>query len=413
MGTREPRWFCAQIGAREHYSVPRILHRSGRLAALFTDFWAGPVIRGLAGALNAKTLHSLATRFHPDLAGAPVTSWNAPALAWEARRRHLKSADDIYSEFARIGRDFSLRVCDALGRQGNLGPGSIFFSYDTGALEAMEWCREKRIPCVLNQMDPGRVEAELVQAEEGRWPGWSSAPLRIPEEYFGRREEEWRLADRIVVNSAFCRDALLKQGVPPGKLTIIPLCYEMPGDSLGADDLEVGPRQPLRVLFLGQVLLRKGIQYLMQAAKSLEGEKIQFDVVGPIGIAATALKSAPANLTFHGRVTRKQAADWYRRSDVFILPTLSDGFAITQLEAMSHGLPVVATPNCGAVVNDGEDGFVVPAGDAEAMASVLRRYLADRGLVGRQRRAARAKARQFSLERLGADLMSLESTLAI
>jgi glycosyltransferase involved in cell wall biosynthesis len=92
-----------------------------------------------------------------------------------------------------------------------------------------------------------------------------------------------------------------------------------------------------------------------------------------------------------------------------VLPTLSDGFAITQLEAMAHGLPVIATPNCGEVVSDGVDGFVVLTRDAEALAQTFRRYLAQPELLRSQSAAALVKARQFTLDRLAASLANLEA----
>ena len=160
--------------------------------------------------------------------------------------------------------------------------------------------------------------------------------------------EAMTLADRIVVNSRWSLEALVKQGVQESKLNIIPLCFEPPTDTPHAALRTPNPTAPLRVLFLGQVILRKGIQYLMQSAKMLEGENIRFDVVGPAGITPEAMRSAPKNMFFHGRSTRDQTVDWYRQSDVFVLPTLSDGFALTQLEAMAHGLPVVTTRRAGA-----------------------------------------------------------------
>lgn len=413
-------WLCAQIGAREHYSVPRVLHRDGRLAALYTDFWAGPLVRGLARQTNAKTFRSLAARFHPELMSAPVISWNVRSLAREATLRNRNSRE-IYENFARIGNAFALYVREALKRRNDLDSDSIFFSYDTGALEALEWCREQGVRCVLNQMDPNRVEVEMVREEEKRWPGWSERPVEVPEEYFRRREKEWALADRVVVNSDFCRQALMKQGVPPEKLAIVPLCYEKSSPSSGLRPLTSDPRPPtsdlrpltspprsLRFLFLGQVILRKGIQYLIEAAKLLENEPVQFDVIGPIGISRAALASAPRNLKFHGRATRDQTAGWYRKSDVFVLPTLSDGFAITQLEAMSYGLPVVTTPCCGAVVSDGLDGFIVPPRNADALAKSFLRYLKEPGLLGKQSAAALEKVKAFTLDHLAKDLSSLE-----
>ena len=402
-------WICCQIGAREHYTVPRALHRSGRLAVLYTDYWAGSAVRKLA----ISKFRPLAVRFHPDLAkGRPVVvSWNLRSFGWESILRQKSAGPTSYHGFIEVGRRFSVRVREALKRRVDLKPGSIFYAYDTGALEAFEWCRPQGIKCVLNQMDPSRVEVDLVRAEERQWPGWALSPVQVPEEYFARREREWSLADRVVVNSEFSRQALLRQGVPPDKLVVVPLCYEADASIRKS---EIGNRksdEPLRVLFLGQVILRKGIQYLLTAARQLEKVNIHFDVVGPIGISREAMASAPGNVAFHGRTGRDQAADWYRQSHVFVLPTLSDGFAITQLEAMAYGLPVITTPCCGDVVSDGVDGFLAPPRDAGALVRAFHRYLAQPGLLPAQSAAALVKARQFNLGRLAENLVRLEKDL--
>ncbi len=443
--------------------MPRALHRSGRLATLYTDFWAG----GRGGeqgrkqkaasrnfGLNIGALRSLAARFHSDLAGATVQSWNWRALFWQSRlgqrseaRGQRSEARGPFPAFIEVGQRFAVRVREALKVEAVKADGIrkkadlIFFGYDTGALEAMEWCREQGIKCVLNQMDPNRVEVEMVHEEERRWPGWAAHQVHVPEEYFRRREQEWALADRVVVNSDFCRHALIQQGVASKKLVVIPLCYErdveeeiveskkqeakngpqfqVSGFSFSAfrpsgsppSGLRSLPSAPLRVLFLGQVILRKGIQYLLASARQLQKENIQFGVVGPIGISREAMATAPGNVTFHGRATRDQAANWYRQSDVFVLPTLSDGFAITQLEAMAYGLPVITTPCCGDVVSDGVDGFIIPPRDADALARALLRYIADPALLKSQQTSALLKAKQFTLARLAANLLSLEEAL--
>jgi glycosyltransferase involved in cell wall biosynthesis len=401
-----PAWICSQIGAREHFAIPRALRQNGRLAALCTDFWAGPLTRKLA----AGKLRPLAARFHPDLAEPKnlVHAWNLRSLGWEFLLRR-KFADEPYLGFSEVGKRFSTSVLEHLQRRTDLNGDSIFFAYDTGALEAFKWCRQQKIKCVLNQMDPNRTEVELVCAEEKNWPGWSLRPLEVPEAYFARREQEWALADRVVVNSEFSRQALLQQGVPAEKLVVIPLCFET-GNANPKSEIR-NPKSALRVLFLGQVILRKGIQYLLAAARQLEKENIRFEVVGPLGISETAIKTAPRNVIFHGRTSRDQTADWYRQSDIFVLPTLSDGFALTQLEAMAHGLPVVATPNCGTVVTDGQDGFIVPPRDADALVRIFRRYLAQPELLPAQAAAAREKSRQFTLDRLAENLAQLEENL--
>ena len=427
------RWICCQIGAREHYAVARALRRAKRPTELYTDFWASQSVRSIASKSPVKFAQALAARFHHELIGdseagkgmspaVSIHSWNMRSLAWEwgARRKSKAASGGAYFGFIEVGKRFSIRVREALNQRTDLGADTILFAYDTGALETMEWCRARAngIKCVLNQMDPSRVEVDLVKAEAKLWPGWESQPVEVPEAYFQRRQNEWALADRIVVNSEFSRKALLQQGVSAHKLVVIPLCYET---AENRSDVEIGNQkgqdglakagQPLRVLFLGQVILRKGIQYLMAAAKQLERENIHFDVVGSIGISKEAIASAPRNMTFHGRTPRDQAAVWYRKSDVFVLPTLSDGFAITQLEAMAHGLPVVATPCCGEVVTDGTDGFVVPARDADALVKVFQRYLTSPQVLSDQSQAAHAKAKQFTVGRLAENLVKLEAGL--
>jgi glycosyltransferase involved in cell wall biosynthesis len=411
-------WICSQIGAREHYAIPRALHEDGRLATLYTDYWAGALVRAVASTSGVGVLRSLAARFDQELATAAICSWNTRSLLSEMTNRP-RNGVNLYPQFVETGSVFAIRMRERLKRRQDLSADSILFAYDTGALEALDYCRSLGVRCILGQIDPNRVEVELVREEEKSWPGWSEQPMDVPEAYFRRREQEWALADIVMVNSDFCREALLKQGVPDAKLAVVPLCFEAGSrppsfrlcqDSGGQAALRP-PSSVLRVLFLGQVVLRKGIQYLMEAARILKAENIQFDVVGPIGISEAAVKLAPKNMVFHGRATRDQTANWYQQSDVFVLPTLSDGFALTQLEAMSFGLPVVTTPNCGAVVSDGVDGFIVPPRDAEALARAFQRYLSEPELLASQRPAALEKVKQFSLDHLAANLQALEARL--
>jgi glycosyltransferase involved in cell wall biosynthesis len=411
MESRRRKWYCAQIGAREHFAIARALNRDGRLQKLYTDFWAGSFTRFAAEKLGIKGAKSLGARYHGELANGSVDSWNLRSLAWEAGLRHRWNRGGNagpYRGFVEVGQRFAKRVRNALRKEGELKGNGIFFTYDTGALEALEWCRERGVRSVVDQMDPNRIEVQLVSEEEKRWPGWTTGRVEVPEEYFRRREQEWALADRVMVNSEFCAKALEQQGVPREKLVVVPLSYEpeqRPKEKKGRQ----ASGGPLRVLWLGQVILRKGIQYLMEAARKLED--VKFDIVGPVGISKEALATAPANMRFHGRANRSEARGWYEQADVFVLPTLSDGFAITQLEAMAHGLPIVATPCCGTVMSEGEDGFLVEPRDPESLARALRRYVMEPGLLEHQRQRALVKSREFTLDRLSANLAKLEAVL--
>lgn len=391
----------AQIGAREHYAVARVLEAKGLLAQLYTDAWSPP-LRGLLMRGPAPS-RALAARSHPDIPRGKVSAFTLATLLRETCGAKAQTTEGIFLRHAAIGRDFCARVNRTLPR--HLAPGGTYFGYDTGCLETLPLVRNLGGFSIVDQIDPARVEQDIVLEECARFPNWESVPGRIPDAYFDRLSAEWALADRVVVNSAWSRDALVKQGVPAGKIAVIPLAYDPPSGIPARAPRRAG--EPLRVLFLGQVILRKGIQYLFEAARLLQGENISFSVAGPLGIAKEALATAPDNVRYVGRVTRERLTETYLAHDVFVLPTLSDGFALTQLEAMAHGLPVVATPCCGEVVENGKNGCVIPPRDPQALALALARLAHDAGLLEAQSVAARQSAARFSLAQLGCALAAL------
>jgi glycosyltransferase involved in cell wall biosynthesis len=399
-------WICAQIGAREHYAIPRVLHCSGKLEALFTDYWSHGLWHKLARSARLRS------RLHEDLTDAEVYSFNTTAIL-DGLRKRIRPSTDPYSDFLRIGSRFGKQVRSSLARRREQHwENTIFFGYDTGFLEAAAWAKDRGAVCIVCQMDPSRTEVEMVKEEERRWPGWAKSPILVPEEYFAWRKAEWALADAIMVNSQWTLDALVEQGVPADKIHIIPLAYEVGDSGEVASPTPLRPdSEPFRVLFLGQVNLRKGVPYLLEAARLLKGQNIQIDIAGPIAVADQFVVKAPLNVRFHGAVTRDRVREFYSQADVFVLPTISDGFALTQLEAMAHGLPVITTPNCGRVVTDGLDGFIVPARDSAALAERLQTLLEDPERVQAMGEAARLAVASFSLDHLDKNLRALETKL--
>jgi glycosyltransferase involved in cell wall biosynthesis len=116
-------------------------------------------------------------------------------------------------------------------------------------------------------------------------------------------------------------------------------------------------------------------------------------------------------MTFHGRASRDRIGFWYRNADLFVLPTISDGFGLTQLEAMAYGLPVIATTNCGDVVSHGIDGMIVQSRNAIELAEAICRYCSEPQLLREHQSAALTKAGNFSLTSLADNLVRLEHEL--
>ncbi|HTV48101.1 MAG TPA: glycosyltransferase family 4 protein [Phycisphaerae bacterium] len=306
----------------------------------------------------------------------------------------------FYLYWARVLRKFGSDICNHLRRHKLDGPGPYaLYAYSYGALELLEYAKEAGYFSVLNQIDLSMVELEIVAQERLKWPGWETPLEHICKTNFERLKTEhsraeWSKANLIVVNSEWSKQALVGDSVPAEKIVVVPLAYE-PEPGVTAHVCENVDR-PLNILWIGQVNLRKGIPYLIEAAKLLPS--VRFTVAGPVFVNENMLKTAPKNTQFIGRVNRAQAHKLYSDADVFVLPTISDGFALTQLEAMAHGLPVIATLRCGKVVTDGVDGLIIPFGDSAMLAGAIAKLDQDRKLISELSRNAPAKAAKFTLE---------------
>jgi glycosyltransferase involved in cell wall biosynthesis len=373
-------WICCQLGAREHYAIPRALFRLGVLNCLVTDAWIPP-----SSFLAKISAGSVGDRFHTQLSDARVMAFNSSLILFEmlARARRLGEWETIIARNQWFQRKVVGALTSDIGCQTTDSP--ILLSYSYTALEPFRYAKSRGWKTLLVQIDPGPEEERIVAEEVARVPalagGWQPAPA----EYWACWRHECELADRIIVNSEWSREGLMRSGVASEKVSVIPLAYETP--DVGGQKSEVGAARsypdrftqdrPMRVLFLGQVNLRKGIARLLEAARSLRDEPVEFWIVGPVQIASAETAADNARVKWFGPVVRKEAAEKYTAADVFILPTLSDGFAITQLEAQSYGLPVISSRCCGGVVEDGRNGIILKEPTAACIAAAIRDCLAD------------------------------------
>lgn len=391
-------WIVSQIGSREHYSCPLSFQRRGHLKCFYTDAWVSHFRSTLARL--PPPLRGLSRRYHPELPAGKVVGFTTATLREEIRHKRRQRAQKAPSEFLHyleVGKSFAQRVTRHLTRQKLDPQRDALFAFTTGALEIQQLARQRGLLTLVDQLDPARTDQDMIREEAARWPGWEALPSEVPQAYFDRLQQEWDAADLVFVNSEFSRRAIHSQGVPLEKIAVVPLAYE--AEAPVAGKTASPPGTPLHVLWVGQIVLRKGIPYLFEAARQLQSENIRFTVAGYVGISETALKSAPPNVQVVGKVSREEVLRLYRTADVFVLPTISDGFAITQIEAMSYGLPVVTTPNCGDVVTHGVDGYIVPTRDPQSLSSAFLSFHHDRHLLQSMANAALVKSRQFTLDR--------------
>ncbi len=396
----------AQIGARRHYAIPAMLWRAGLLEALYTDLCREtPLLRAVDSLLPANLrpggLQRLLGRRVPDVPAGRIHSFPLFALRRLLRPDRGRTPDDRCRTWLEANREFGERVV----AQG-LGAADTAYVFNGAGLEILRHARECGLRTIVEQTSaPVEVEEALLREEHRRWPGWEydgAAPAAWAP-MAEREQDEWDLADTILCGSDFVRDGLEQVGGPVDRAAVVP--YGVP-DEIRAQCLPRTDDGELHVLFAGTICLRKGIPYVMEAAQRLRSTCVRFRAVGPIAVSDAAVRELQSVLDLPGAVPRSQMPREYAWADVFVMPSISEGSANVCYEALGCGLPVVTTHNAGSVVRDGADGFIVPAGNADAIAERIDELAADRELRQAMGASARMRAGEFTWERYQERLLS-------
>ena len=393
---REMRVTMVQNGPREHFLIPKSLEIKGLLSELVVDWYAprNKFLRKLMKSTPIKALQRAAGVYTDEIPAEKVTSM---PLRGGLSRIFRKFTKGKYKKLIHLDKKFSENVS-----QLRLKDHDIVIGYAYASLELFKKEKQEGHKLVLGQINPGFSEYLLMKREHEAWPECASWNNDDPAAFFERNRQEWALADIIIINSEWSKKLLIEDGAPAEKLKVIPLAYERPEQNTAG----MRPTtKRLSVLWIGSVILRKGIQYLIEAAKSLGN--VEFIIAGPIGINEDMLKNAPENIKWLGQVPRSKTEELYQQADVFILPTVSDGFAITQLEALSYGLPLIVTRNCAELVVEGESGFYIPACNSQAIVETVNRILANREMLEEMRTSCVALSRKYSLKRYADDLVEI------
>jgi len=404
MSEKLPSWISCQLGAREHYAIPRALHYAGELAHLITDAWILPT--SFLNHLPQPFFANLRDRFHPDLAQASVHAFTHSLIRFELAQRLQNTLG--WTRIIARNRWFQQRAVEFLETiTPKLNTCPILFAYSYAALELFRYAKSQGWYTILGQIDPGPVEETLVRQEHNRHPHYQSNWQPAPPEYWINWQEECLLADRIIVNSPWSSQALQQAGIPANKMDIIPLVYTPPETASTFErtyPAAFSTKRPLRVLFLGQVILRKGIGAILEAAELLHDQPIEFWFVGSPGIARSA--KIYRNIKWIGAIPRSQTANYYQLADVFLFPSISDGFGLVQLEAQAWKLPIIASRCCGEVVKDQVNGLILPEVTGEAIALALEFCLRNPQRLQAFTRSA-TDISKFSLSQLYNHLQSL------
>jgi glycosyltransferase involved in cell wall biosynthesis len=213
----------------------------------------------------------------------------------------------------------------------------------------------------------------------------------IPQWMFARMNRELERADLIVVQSKFCKESMIYNGLQAEKVMVNPMGVDV---SIFKPRTEV-PARP-RFISVGTICLRKGHQYLFPAFEIVKRRLPEAELICVGGYKQDFRKQRAkweGTFTHYPSLKHPQVADLLRTCTAFVFPSQEEGIARAQVEALACGLPVVGTHEGGAttLVQDGVEGFIARGRDPGHIAQAMIRLAEDRELNRRMGEAARQK----------------------
>jgi glycosyltransferase involved in cell wall biosynthesis len=354
--------------------------------------WAAALGQWLPPRLRRKLLN----RYAEGLPRRSVQScWASGALAL---------ACDVRGVPFRLRRS-TMRFCDRqLGKRAAevaTARGASLLSYSYYAHSAFSNFRRDRAR-ILFQLHPHPISVRaILRRERDLHPECAGSldkewELALPDSDFQTLVEESGMPEYWIAASSFTKSTLVENGAAAERIRVIPYGTDL--DWFKPARINQPVNRPLRLLFVGRVSQRKGLKYLVEALESLPPGAAELTICGRLIDEASTWNSAHAPVHLRAFVTPENLLREFQSADVFVFPSLAEGFGHVLLEAMASGLPVIGTTRTAAsdLISDGREGFVTEPGDVAELVRCIEFFLKNPARRIEMGLAARSRAEEFT-----------------
>jgi glycosyltransferase involved in cell wall biosynthesis len=396
-------------GSRDAYQVARALAERDLLETLVTDlYWPAdqPFARWVEASVPGTVTRLLRQRWSDRCTSQRVSQ------CWASGLYSLALSKLRFVPFGWQRR--AIRWCDGrLGRRaGNLATArdAALISYSYYGHDAFSHYSGIR-PRILFQLHPhpARVRA-ILKAERDLRPECADSlnkewELALPPEDVDRLVDETTMAEHWIAASSFTRETLMDSGIPRARIHVVPYGVDLDLFRPSAEPRRgPAPERKLRLLFVGTINQRKGIKYLLEAIALLPKHRVELVVCGRVVDDLSLFAGLRDQVDIRPSVSAEGLLEAYQTADVFVFPSLAEGFGHVLLEAMACGLPVISTRRTAApdLIRPGMEGFLVEPGCPAEIAGRIEQFLIHPNWCHEMGALARHRAEQFTWARFRA-----------
>ncbi len=380
-------------------------------AQLLSEFWTciswnahSPISRALPSSLAAQLgRRALPPQARPFVRQMPLREIGrllAPALKLGRFTRHERGVFSVDQVFRALDR----RVARHLQRARAAGATAVY-AHEDGALHSFRRAKALGLTCIYElPIAYWETSRRLLETEAQRWPDWEPTLVgtRNSAAKLERKTRELELADLVITPGQFVYDSL------PANVRASKPCLVAPFGSPAVDKIaferaealrQEQPRaRPLRVLFAGSLSQRKGLADLFAAFRLLKRADIELVLLGAPVAPLEFYRAQGVHFRYEAPRAHAEVLELMRACDLLALPSIVEGRALVQQEALACGLPILVTPNAGAqdLIDEAQTGFLVPIRSPEKIAEKIAWLADNREQLPAMRRAALAKAEAYT-----------------
>ncbi|MEY2519936.1 MAG: hypothetical protein QOF24_1695 [Verrucomicrobiota bacterium] len=280
------------------------------------------------------------------------------------------------------------------------------YAYEDGAEHTFETARRLGLRRIYDlPIAYWETAQRLLRNEAVRYPAWEPTlgATRDSEEKLARKSRELELAEVVICPSAFVLDSLPETAKLSKKCVVAPF-----GSPAVVENTSYATHvHPLRFLFAGALTQRKGLADLFAAMKLVGSRNAELVVMGSLVLPMSFYRNEFANFIYEPPRAHAAVLQLMHSCDVLVLPSIVEGRALVQQEALACGLPLIVTQNAGGedLIVEGKTGFLVPTGAPAAIAEKIEWFLENRDQLPALSAAARAKAAELTWPAYGEKIL--------
>lgn len=309
-------------------------------------------------------------------------------------------------------RGFDERLCDFFCRRFIRGDATIYVFTHPVFPRTAKLLKKKGVPVVLITPNPFDIFIEEIVLEEMRKNTINGTDAYTSRFRLKDMKKYWPEIDYIISLSSVVTDTYDKYGFGNKIITLnnpLGLNFEYFENKIEKKD------KVFRVCYLAHSVLLKGLQYLLEAWSNIRSVNTELIIGGSMDnnvrhIIDRKYKELK-NVRYIGNV--EDVKSFYSQGTIFICPSLIDAYPRTVFEAMAFGLPVIVTEGCGAkdIIDDGEEGFIIPQGNADAIREKITWFLEHPAETVTMGIKANNKIRKYPVEKFANEITEILSNL--